>query len=87
MTEVAFQQVLRSQTIVVRSGHELLLPSELTLEVKPIEVNLEVGRNLVSGGPDAWVFGLATVGNDFVSAFTLVDQDNVTSVFFRRINK
>jgi len=45
---------------LVRSGHELLLPSELTLEVKPIEVNLEVGRNLVSGGPDAWVFGLAT---------------------------
>jgi len=32
-------------------------------------------------------FGLATVGNDFVSAFTLVDQDNVTSIFFRRINK
>jgi len=32
-------------------------------------------------------FGLAAVGNDFVSAFTLVDEDNVTSTFFRRVKQ
>ena len=32
-------------------------------------------------------FGLATIGSDFVSAFAQVDQDNVTSIFFRRISK
>jgi len=32
-------------------------------------------------------FGLATVGSDFVSAFTHVDRDNVTSIFFRRVGK
>jgi len=31
--------------------------------------------------------GLATVGSDFVSAFTQVDRDNVTSIFFRRVEK
>jgi hypothetical protein len=32
-------------------------------------------------------FGLATVGGDFVSAFTQVDPDNVTASFFRRISQ
>ena len=32
-------------------------------------------------------FGLATIGSDFVSAFVQVDQDNVTSTFFRRVGK
>jgi len=32
-------------------------------------------------------FGLAAVGGDFVSAFTQVDRDNVTSIFFRRVEK
>jgi len=32
-------------------------------------------------------FGLAVVGSDFVSAFTQVDQDNVTSIFLRRVGK
>jgi hypothetical protein len=31
--------------------------------------------------------GLTAVGNDFVSVFDQVDQDNVTSVFFRRIRR
>jgi hypothetical protein len=31
--------------------------------------------------------GLAAVGNDFVAVFDQVDQDNVTSVFFRRIQR
>lgn len=30
-------------------------------------------------------YGLTTVGDDFLSAFTQVDQDNVTSIFFRRV--
>jgi hypothetical protein len=29
-------------------------------------------------------FGLATAGSDFISAFTQVDQNNVTAIFFRR---
>lgn len=32
-------------------------------------------------------FGLAAAGSDFVSAFTQVDRDNVTAIFFRRISK
>jgi hypothetical protein len=32
-------------------------------------------------------FGLANAGDDFVSAHTQVDRDNVTAIFFRRINK
>jgi len=31
--------------------------------------------------------GLAAVGNDFVTVFGQVDQNNVTSVFFRRVNR
>src|SRR5216684_4907995 len=30
-------------------------------------------------------FGLATVGNDFVSVFIQPDHDNVASAFFRRV--
>jgi len=32
-------------------------------------------------------FGLANTGSDFVSTRTQVDQDNVTSIFFRRISQ
>jgi hypothetical protein len=32
-------------------------------------------------------YGLATAGNDFVSAFTQVDQDKVTAIFFRRVRQ
>ena len=31
--------------------------------------------------------GLTAVGNDFVTVFGQVDSDNVTSVFFRRVNR
>ena len=31
--------------------------------------------------------GLTAIGNDFVAVFSQVDQDNVTSVFFRRVNR
>ena len=41
------------------------------------------------GSGEFWwmVVGLAGVGGDFVSAFTQVDQDNVTAIFFRRVGK
>lgn len=45
---------------LVPEGHRLSLPSELTLEIRRAEVNLEVARILVSGGTDEWVYGLAT---------------------------
>jgi hypothetical protein len=32
-------------------------------------------------------FGVATIGSDFVSAFAQVDQDNITSIFYRRVGK
>jgi hypothetical protein len=32
-------------------------------------------------------YGLAAAGSDFVSTFTQVDQDNVTAIFFRRVNR
>jgi hypothetical protein len=32
-------------------------------------------------------FGLAAAGNDFVSASTQVDQDNVTAIFVRRVSR
>jgi len=31
--------------------------------------------------------GLTTIGNDFVTVFGQVDSDNVTSIFFRRVNR
>ena len=30
-------------------------------------------------------FGLATAGEDFMSVFTQLDDDNVNSTFFRRV--
>ena len=48
---------------LVEDGHALLLPTELTLEVHPIELGLEVGRNFSSGHPDEWFYGVATEAN------------------------
>jgi hypothetical protein len=45
---------------LVEDGHQLFLPTELTLEVLHMELNLEVGRNLVEHGEDAWEFGIST---------------------------
>ena len=45
---------------LVDEGQALFLPTELTLELHPMEMNIEVGRNFVSGGrPDEWLYGLA----------------------------
>ena len=45
---------------IAADGHALLLPTEMTLELSAFEVNVEVGRNLVSAGANEWVYGLAT---------------------------
>ena len=49
-----------AQKGLVPEGHRVVLPSELTLEVHRVEVNLEVGRILASAGPDEWVYGVST---------------------------
>ena len=48
---------------MAEDGHQLLLPTELTVEVSGIEFNVEVGRNFVSRGPSEWVYGVATEGH------------------------
>jgi hypothetical protein len=45
---------------LVEDGHQLFLPTELTLEILHVELNLEVGRNLVEHGEDAWECGIST---------------------------
>jgi hypothetical protein len=45
---------------LVEDGHALLLPTEITLELRHVEMNVEVGRDFVSKGPSGWVYGLAT---------------------------
>jgi hypothetical protein len=45
---------------LVEPGHQLLLPTEITLELAHIEINGEVGRNLVEHGEDGWVYGVST---------------------------
>ena len=48
---------------LVEPGRQLLLPTEITLEVRHVEINGEVGRNLVEHGPDGWVYGISTEAN------------------------
>ena len=45
---------------LVPEGHRFLLPSELTIEFHPVELNLEVGRVVASTGPDEWIYGVST---------------------------
>lgn len=44
---------------LVEDGHALFLPTEVTLDIDPIELSVEIGRNLVSNGADTWIYGLA----------------------------
>jgi hypothetical protein len=48
---------------VAEDGHQLLLPTELTVEVSGVELNVEVGRTFVSRGRSEWVYGVATEGH------------------------
>jgi hypothetical protein len=45
---------------LVTEGPQFLLPTELTVQVRHIEVNGEIGRNFVRNGDDEWIYGLST---------------------------
>ena len=45
---------------LVERGRQLLLPTEITLELAHVEINGEVGRNVVDHGEDGWVYGIST---------------------------
>jgi hypothetical protein len=48
---------------ITPAGASLLLPLEFTKKLGPVDVNWEVGYNLVHLGPDGWLAGLV-VGHD-----------------------
>ena len=45
---------------LVEPGHQLLLPTEITLEFAHVEINGEVGRDFAAKGASGWVYGLST---------------------------
>ena len=45
---------------LVEPGHRWILPTEITLELPLIELNMEVGRTFSSAAPDSWLFGFST---------------------------
>jgi hypothetical protein len=45
---------------LVENGRQLLLPTEITLELRHLEINGELGRNFVEHGQDGWVYGIST---------------------------
>jgi hypothetical protein len=49
--------------------------------------NLEACGTIGANFRPGEYFGLANAGGDFVSVRTQVDQDNVTAIFFRRVNR
>ena len=48
---------------LVEEGRELLLPTELTLELLHVEVNGEAGRSFGENGLGGWVYGVSTEGH------------------------
>jgi hypothetical protein len=45
---------------LAEGGPQMLLPTEITLELAHAEINGEVGRNLVAHAHDNWIYGLST---------------------------
>ncbi len=45
---------------LVEQGHALFLPTEMTVELAHVELNVEVGRHFASGGRRQWLYGVAT---------------------------
>jgi hypothetical protein len=45
---------------LVEPGHQLVLPTEITLELAHVEINGEVGRDFAEKGASGWVYGLST---------------------------
>jgi hypothetical protein len=48
---------------LVEDGTELLLPTELTVELAHAEINNEFGRRFAQHGGGSWVYGLSTEGH------------------------
>jgi hypothetical protein len=48
---------------LVEDGRQLLLPTEITLELAHFEINGELGRNFAEHGEDGWVYGVSTEAN------------------------
>jgi hypothetical protein len=48
---------------LVEEGRQLLLPTELTLEIFHVEINGEVGRRFVENGSGGWIYGVSTEGH------------------------
>ena len=48
---------------LVEEGRQLLLPTELTLEVLHVEINGEAGRRFAEAGDSGWIYGLSTEGH------------------------
>jgi hypothetical protein len=42
---------------------ELILPTEITVEMFRLELNGEVGRTFTENGPGSWIFGLSSEGH------------------------
>jgi hypothetical protein len=41
-------------------GPDLQLPTEITLELRGVEINVEAGRNFIRGSEGDWIVGLST---------------------------
>jgi hypothetical protein len=48
---------------LVEPGRQLLLPTELTVEIHHLEINGELGRNFEEGGGRGWIYGISTEGH------------------------
>jgi len=48
---------------LVEDGPQLLLPTELTLEILHVEINGEAGRRFAETGGGGWIYGLSTEGH------------------------
>lgn len=48
---------------LAEDGRRLLLPTEITIEFTPVEINVEVGREFAEHGADSWMYGLSTEGH------------------------
>jgi hypothetical protein len=48
---------------ISEKGSEFLMPTEVTVEKGHVEINGEVGRTVVTGGPGRWIYGISTEGH------------------------
>jgi hypothetical protein len=48
---------------LVEDGRQFFLPTEITIEKKPVELNFEIGRRFVQHGADVWEYGVSTEGH------------------------